>query len=138
MSEGKPLATDDQPPDELIAGRRGQEQSLGSLLQSGEVRHRPHPELADEVGVVDKVIGQPAVVEVRELFEHQEGQQLGLSILLGAVLVPVRRKNPADSLVRDLQAPAGDFLVVISHITRHDQAKFVGFLYSTTDPLSSV
>ena len=40
-----------------------------------------------EVGVVGQVLGQPPVVEARELLEHQAGQELRLGELLGAELV---------------------------------------------------
>jgi hypothetical protein len=65
--------------------------------------------------VVDKVLGQAPVVEVRELFEHQAGHQLGLGKLLEAVLVTVRRKGPAGGFVSDLQYPARGF--ARSHIS---------------------
>ena len=94
------------------------------------MRHRLHPDLADEVGVVHKVVGQTAIVEVRELFEHQAGQQLGLGKLLGAELVSVRRKSLAGSLVRDLQDPARGFTG--SHISYYvaSSGQVRGFLQS--------
>jgi hypothetical protein len=89
--------------------RRGRQQSLGRLLEGREVRHCPQPDLAGQVGVVDEMLGQTAVVEVRELLEHQAGQQLGLSELLGAELVAMRRNGLAGGFVGDLQNPARRF-----------------------------
>jgi len=88
---------------------RGRQQSLGSLLEGREVGHCPQPDLAGKVGVVDKVLGQTPVVEVRELFEHQASQQLRLSELLGAELVSMRRNGLAGGFVGDLENPARRF-----------------------------
>jgi hypothetical protein len=46
---------------------------------------------------------------VCELLEHQAGQQLGLSELLGAELVAMRRSGLAGGFVGDLQNPARRF-----------------------------
>jgi hypothetical protein len=71
--------------------------------------------------VVNEVLGQAAVVEVRELFEHQAGFQLGLGKLLGAVLVSVRRESPACGL----QDPARGFacLHISYHLARSAQVR---------------
>jgi hypothetical protein len=75
--------------------------------------------------VVNEVLGQAAVVEVRELFEHQAGFQLGLGKLLGAVLVSVRRESPASGLVGGLQDPARGFacLHISYHLARSAQVR---------------
>ena len=91
------------------ARRRGRQQSLGSLLEGREVRHCSQPDLAGKVGVVDEMLGQTPVVEVRELLEHQAGQQLRLSELLGAELVSVCRKGLAGGFVGDLENPTRRF-----------------------------
>ena len=59
--------------------------------------------------MVDEVLGQPAVVEARELLEHQAGQELGLGELLGAELVRVLGQRPAGRLVGDPEHPARGF-----------------------------
>src|ERR1700744_158254 len=59
--------------------------------------------------MVGQMLGQSAVVEAREVLEHQAGQELGLGELLGAELVPVRGEGPAGRVVRGLEDPAGGF-----------------------------
>ena len=73
------------------------------------MRHGFHADLAGNVWVVAKVRGEATVVEAQELLEHQAGQQLGLSKLLGAELVPVRGESLTRSIVRHLQDPARGF-----------------------------
>ena len=90
------------------AGRRRQEPP-GGLLEGRVVRDGLQPDQGTEVGVVGEVRSQPAIVEARELLEHQAGQELGLDELLGAELVPVRREGLAGRLVSDLKHPARRF-----------------------------
>ena len=68
-----------------------------------------HADLRPEVEVIGEVLRQPAVVEARELLEHQAGQELGLGELLGAELVPMRGECLASRLVGDLKHPARGF-----------------------------
>jgi hypothetical protein len=89
--------------------RRGGKQPLGRLLEGREVGHGPQPDLAGQVGVIGKMLGKPPVVQVRELFEHQAGQQLRLSELLGAEFVAMRRNGFAGGFVGDLENPARGF-----------------------------
>jgi hypothetical protein len=91
------------------AGRCGPKQSLGGLLKGREVRYGPHPDHGGEVGMIAEVGDQAAVVEAREFLEHQAGQQLGLSELLRAVLVPVCRESPTGAIVGNLQNSARGF-----------------------------
>jgi hypothetical protein len=94
---------------EHLSARDGCQQPNRSLLEGREVRHGFHADLAGKVGVVAKVRGEAAVVEAQELLEHQAGQQLVLSKLLGAELVPVRGESLTGSIVRHLQDPARGF-----------------------------
>jgi hypothetical protein len=73
------------------------------------VGHGFHADLAGKVGVVAEVGGEAAVVEAQKLLEHQAGQQLMLSKLLGAEFVSVRGESLTGSIVRHLQHPARGF-----------------------------
>jgi len=80
--------------------------------------------------VIDELRGQTAVVEVRELFEHEAGQQLGLSKLIGAVLVSVRTNSP----VGDLQDPARGFARshISGYVARSGQVRWISTEHSRT------
>jgi hypothetical protein len=88
---------------EETTGWRRSQQSLGSLLEGRVVRNAAHSDQSDEIGMIDEVCSQTTVVETRELLEHETSQQLGLSELLGAELVPVIRHGPAAAVVGDLE-----------------------------------
>ena len=87
----------------------GRQESLRRLLEGGEVGDGLQGDQAAEVGMVGEVLAQPAVVEARELLEHQAGQELRLGELLGAELVSVRGHSPTGRLVGDLEHPARRF-----------------------------
>ena len=91
------------------AGRGRLEQPRGGLLEGGVVGDDLQVDHPAEVGVVGQVRGEPAVVEARELLEHQAGHELGLGELPGAELVPVRGEGLAGGLVGDLEGPARGF-----------------------------
>jgi hypothetical protein len=92
----------------LSAWDGGQQPNRG-LLEGGEVGHGYHADLTGKVFVVAEVSGQTAVIEAQELLEHQAGQQLVLSKLLGTELVSVRGESLTGSIVCDLQDPARGF-----------------------------
>jgi hypothetical protein len=106
----------DLPPHRLLqhgvehrAGRGRLEQPGGGLLEGGVVGDGHQPDQRREAGVVGQVLGQPAVIEAREVLEHQAGHELGLGKLLGAELVPVRGESPAGRLVGGQEDPARGF-----------------------------
>lgn len=79
---------------------------LGRLLEGGGVGDSLQADQPSEVGVVDRVMCEPAVVEARELPEHHAGQELGLGELLGPELVAVRWEDLTGRLVGDRKDPA--------------------------------
>ena len=59
--------------------------------------------------MVDQVGDGAAIVEAEELLEHQAGQELRLSELLGAERMPMRGEGLAGGVVGDLEHPARGF-----------------------------
>ena len=64
---------------------------------------------ARQFAVVGQVLDEPAIIEAEELLEHQAGQELGLSELLGAEPVPMRRDGLTGRVVGDLEDAARGF-----------------------------
>ena len=58
-------------------------------MQGGPVRRAAQAQDAAQVGQVGQQLGDAAVVVLGEDFEDQAGEELGLGILLGTVLVVV-------------------------------------------------
>jgi hypothetical protein len=71
------------------------------------------------------MLGEPAIVEARELLEHQACQELGLGELAGAVDVAVRRHRLAGRFVRDSEDPARGFAGshISYYVERSDQVR---------------
>ncbi len=90
----------------------------------------PQVDQPGQVGVVGEVLGEPAIVEPRELLEHQAGQELVLGELLGAELVPVRGEGLTGGVVGDLEDPARGFAGGHISYTSRDGRRFTGFLQS--------
>jgi hypothetical protein len=82
------------------------EQPRRGLLEGGEVGYDLRVDLPGQVGMIGEVVGQPAIVEARELLEHQAGQELGPGELLGAEPVPVSGKGLTGGVVGDPQDAA--------------------------------
>jgi len=123
------------PPEDRVEdppARDDGQEPAGGLLEGGAARHDLQADRAAQVGVVDEVPGGPPVVQAEQPLEHQAGEELVLSELLEALLVPRRRQRLAGGVVGDLQDPREDLLVVPFHTTTPGAPRLTGFLQSRT------
>src|SRR6516162_6139287 len=105
LSDPVPLCPGQHGIEHLLARSFLQESGSG-FVKRGEVRNDLQSDEVSEVASVSQEACKPAIVESKELFEHQARKQLRLCEFLGAVLMTVCWKRLAGGLVSNLQNAA--------------------------------
>lgn len=79
------------------------------MIASGHAAAGVAPGLQRQFGMIHEVLGQAAIVQARELLEHQASQELGLAELLVAELVRFLGHRPEGRLIGNPEHPARGF-----------------------------
>src|SRR5437879_5604588 len=107
-------------------------------MESGKVGNRFQVEHGPEIGVVNKLFGDAAVVRLEQGFQNETGEQLRLGKLLGTEAVRVE-PQPLGTDCQSLTCDAHWRLAECAHRgldarSCQEILRFSGFLQSTPDP----
>ena len=94
---------------EQSIGRAAGEQSVGRLLQRGEMRHALQVDSRSQFRAVGQQRRQAAIVNPHKLLEHKAGEQLMLRELFRAEAMCILGQRPPARLVRHQQHPPWRF-----------------------------